>query len=243
VSVRRKQHSADFKSRAVRREDPGGTVIGIWCPSDDDQHLEAGADQACKRAVRAWQQGASGRRFAKGDRRSAPQDRPVAGRTGFSCRAACHLPFAARRAMIAPVRQPAMLAARDRAQQLLLSTPAGIGGGARCSQAARPDLHRASGIWQPVATGGAGARGDFRRSPPHPTADAQTGTVRDRPKRNTSQPHSEHKIYPTCCATKRSISRTRCGQPTLRTSRCVKGFCIWLRSSTGEPGGFRRGVC
>jgi putative transposase len=36
------------------------------------------------------------------DRRSAPQDRPAAGRVRFSCRAARHLPRAERRAMIAP---------------------------------------------------------------------------------------------------------------------------------------------
>src|SRR5499427_2527620 len=47
------------------------------------------------------QQGAGGR-CAEGDRPSAPQDRAVAGRTRFSCRAARHLPSAERRAMIAP---------------------------------------------------------------------------------------------------------------------------------------------
>src|SRR5262249_43517093 len=41
-------------------------------------------------------------RCAEGDRRSAPQDRAVAGRARFSCRAARHLPSAERRAMIAP---------------------------------------------------------------------------------------------------------------------------------------------
>src|ERR1700722_13853613 len=45
--------------------------------------------------------------FARGKKapavgRSAPQDRPVAGRTRFSCRAARHLPTAERRAMITP---------------------------------------------------------------------------------------------------------------------------------------------
>ena len=68
---------------------------------------------------------------------------------------------------------------RISAQQLLLSTPAGVGGGARSSQSARPDFHRASGVWQSAAASGAVARGDFRWAPAHPAADAQTGAVRD----------------------------------------------------------------
>src|SRR5712672_1134207 len=80
----------------------GGAVGGIWGSSDDDQQLEAGAGEACGRAVCAWQQGAWGRRCAEGDRRSASEDRSAAGRARFSCRAARHLPSAERRAMIAP---------------------------------------------------------------------------------------------------------------------------------------------
>src|SRR6266446_3526393 len=83
-------------------EDPGGAVGGIWGSSDDDQQLEAGAGEACGRAVCARQQGAGGRGCAEGDRRSAPEDRAAAGRARFSCRAARHLPSAERRAMIAP---------------------------------------------------------------------------------------------------------------------------------------------
>src|SRR5438132_6003688 len=83
-------------------EDPGGAVGGIWGSSDDDQQLEAGAGEACGRAVCARQQGTRSRRCAKGDRRSAPQDRAAAGRARFSCRAARHLPSAERGAMIAP---------------------------------------------------------------------------------------------------------------------------------------------
>src|SRR5215468_4727987 len=82
-------------------EDPGGAVGGVWGSSDDDQQLETGAGEARGRVVCARQQGAGGR-CAEGDRRSAPQDRAVAGRARFSCRAACHLPNAERRAMIAP---------------------------------------------------------------------------------------------------------------------------------------------
>src|SRR6267143_3356508 len=83
-------------------EVPGGSVGGIWGSSDDDQQLEAGAGEACGRAVCAWQQGAGGRGCAEGDRRSAPQDRAAAGRVRFSSRAARHLPIAERRTMIAP---------------------------------------------------------------------------------------------------------------------------------------------
>src|SRR3974377_207388 len=83
-------------------EDPGGAVGGVWGSSDDDQRLEAGAGEACERAVFARRQGAGGRGCAEGDRRSASQDRAAAGRVRFSCRAARHLPIAARRAMIAP---------------------------------------------------------------------------------------------------------------------------------------------
>src|ERR1700720_3357807 len=83
-------------------EDPGGAVGRIWGSSDDDQQLEAGAGEACGRAVCARQQGTGGRGCAEGDRRSAPEDRAVAGRARFSCRAARHLPSAERRAMIAP---------------------------------------------------------------------------------------------------------------------------------------------
>src|ERR1700719_1738694 len=83
-------------------EDPGGAVGGVWGSSDDGQQLEAGAGEACGRAVCARQQGAGGRGCAGGDRRSPSQDRAAAGRVRFSCRAARHLPIAARRAMIAP---------------------------------------------------------------------------------------------------------------------------------------------
>src|SRR5438477_2934369 len=83
-------------------EDPGRAVGGVWGSSDDDQQLEAGAGEACGRAVCARQQGAGGRGCAEGDRRSAPEDRTAAGRVRFSCRAARHLPSAERRAMIAP---------------------------------------------------------------------------------------------------------------------------------------------
>src|SRR6201981_3095119 len=96
-------------------EDPGAAIGGVWGSSDDNQQLEAGAGDACGRAVCARQQGAGGRGCAEGDRRSAPEDRTAAGRVRFSCRAARHLPSAERRAMIAPeaglsgIRQCALL--------------------------------------------------------------------------------------------------------------------------------------
>src|SRR2546430_6863879 len=56
-------------------EDPGGAVGGVWGSSDDDQQLEAGAGEACGRAICVLRQGAGGRGCAKGHRRSAPEDR------------------------------------------------------------------------------------------------------------------------------------------------------------------------
>src|SRR5947209_10788452 len=94
--------SAGGDGGAFGGEDPGGAIGGVWGSSDDDQRLEAGTGEACGRAVCARQQGANGRGYAEGDRRSAPEDRAAAGRARFSCRAARHLPSAERRAMIAP---------------------------------------------------------------------------------------------------------------------------------------------
>src|SRR6266481_4498771 len=101
-AAQRRFQGAGGDGGAFGGEDPGGAVGGIWGSSDDDQQLEAGAGEACRRAVCAWQQGGGGRGCAEGDRRSASEDRSAAGRVRFSCRAARHLPSAARRAMIAP---------------------------------------------------------------------------------------------------------------------------------------------
>jgi hypothetical protein len=59
VGVKRKQHSAAFKARIAMaalsgEKTPGRTVVGVRRPSDDDQHLEAGADEASERVVCAW---------------------------------------------------------------------------------------------------------------------------------------------------------------------------------------------
>src|ERR1700732_200460 len=101
-AAQRRPQGAGGDGGAFGGEDPGGAVGGIWGSSDDDQQLEAGAGEACGRAVCAWRQGAGGRGCAEGDRRSASEDRSATGRARFSCRAARHLPSAERRAMIAP---------------------------------------------------------------------------------------------------------------------------------------------
>src|SRR2546423_15002739 len=70
-----------------------------------------------------------------------------------------------------------MHAARGCAQQLLLPAAAGIWGGTRASEAARPNLHEPSGVWQPPAAGGALARGGFGWSPARPAADEKARAV------------------------------------------------------------------
>src|SRR5580704_338706 len=89
-----------------------------------------------------------------------------------------------------------MRAARGCAQQLLLPASAGVCRGTQASQAARPDIHRPSGLRQPPAAGRAVAGGDFGRPPARPAADAEARAVAVRPKRNTSKRHPEHKVYP-----------------------------------------------
>ena len=83
--------------------------------------------------------------------------------------------------MIAPeaglVRKPAMRAARGCAQQLLLPAPAGIRGGTRASEAARPDFHRPSRLRQSPAAGGAVAGRGFSWPPTHPAADEKARAV------------------------------------------------------------------
>src|ERR1700680_980400 len=89
-----------------------------------------------------------------------------------------------------------MHAARDCAQQLLLSAPAGVRRGTRSSEAARPDFHRRSGLRQPATASGALAEGvpvgrrRIRRLM------RKRGLWAGRPKRNTSKQHPAHKVYP-----------------------------------------------
>src|SRR6201994_1597307 len=181
-------------------KDPGGAVGGVWGSSDDDQRLEAGAGEACGRAVCARQQGAGGRGCAEGDRRFAPEDRAVAGRARFSCRAARHLPIAARRAMIAPEAG------------LSVSRQCALLGIARSSFYYRPRpesaeelelLKRLDRIFtdHPVygsrraqvslwREGISVARRRVRRLM------KKLGLWAVRPKRNTSKRHPEHQVYP-----------------------------------------------
>src|ERR1700741_2465234 len=70
-----------------------------------------------------------------------------------------------------------MHAARACAQQLLFPAAAGICGGTRASEAARPDFHRLSSVRQPPAPGGAVAKGDFDRPPARPPADEKARAV------------------------------------------------------------------
>src|SRR5712671_3242788 len=89
-----------------------------------------------------------------------------------------------------------MRAARGCAQQLLLPAAAGICGGTRASEAARPDFHRPSRLRQSPAAGGAVAGGDFGGPTARPAADAEARAVGGQAKRNTSRRHPEHKVYP-----------------------------------------------
>src|SRR4029077_14964300 len=75
------------------------------------------------------------------------------------------------------VRKPAMHAARGCAQQLLLPASAGICGGTRASEAARPDFHRPSGLRQLPAAGRAVAGGGFSGPATRPAADEETRAV------------------------------------------------------------------
>src|SRR5690242_3541689 len=165
-----------------------------------DQQLETGADEARGRVVCARQQVTRGRRCAKGDRRSAPQDRGVAGRARFSCRAARHLPSAERRAMIAPEAG------------LSVSRQCALLGIARSSFYYRPRPESAAEL-------AVLKRLDriFTNDPVYGSRRLQVALLREgisigrrrvrrlmrklglwavRPKRNTSKRHPGHKVYP-----------------------------------------------
>src|SRR6202049_1415284 len=199
-AAQRRIQGASGDGGAFGGEDPGGAVGRVWGSSDDDQQLEAGAGEACGRAVCARQQGAGGRGCAEGDRRSAPEDRTAAGRVRFSCRAARHLPSAERRAMIAPeaglsvIRQCALLGVA-RSSFYYRSRPE--------SAAELEFLRRLARI--------------FPANPVYGSRRLQVALLRDgisvgrrrvrrlmrklglwavRPKRNTSKRHPGHKVYP-----------------------------------------------
>src|SRR6478609_3875396 len=199
-AAQRRLQGASGDGGAFGGEDPGGAVGGIWGSSDDDQQLEAGAGEACGRAVCAWQQGAGGRGCAEGDRRSAPEDRPAAGRARFSCRAARHLPSAERRAMIAPEAG------------LSVSRQCTLLGVARSSFYYRPRPESAEELELLKRLDRI-----FTDHPVYGSRRLQVALLREgvsmgrrrvrrlmrklglwavRPKRNTSKRHPEHKVYP-----------------------------------------------
>src|SRR6516225_4353916 len=70
-----------------------------------------------------------------------------------------------------------MLAVGDRAQQLLLPAPTGVGGGTRSTESARPDFHRPSGVWQPPAASGAPAGRGSGWPSAYSAADAEAWSV------------------------------------------------------------------
>src|SRR5712671_6518657 len=84
-----------------------------------------------------------------------------------------------------------MHAARDCAQQLLLPASAGNCGGARASEAARPNFHRPCRLRQPPAPGCAVARGDPGWPPRRPAADAEARTVGGRAEAEHQQAASQ----------------------------------------------------
>jgi putative transposase len=96
----------------------------------------------------------------------------------------------------------------------LLPAAAGSCGGTQASEAARPDFidHPVYGsrrlqvalLRQGISVGRRRVRRLMRK----------LGLWAVRPKRNTGKRHPEHKFIHIFCAARRSISRTRCGQPT-----------------------------
>src|SRR5574338_469639 len=181
------------------REELGRAVGRVWSASDDDQHLEAGAGAAGRRAVRA--RGKEGRGpAAADDRRVVPADWPVAGRAGFLGRAARTLPAAERRAMI------------ERTPKLSVAGQCALLGVARSSAYYRP----AGGSEEELEL----MRRIDRIFTEHPVygsrriqvALARQGTPVGRrrvrrlmrkqglwavgPRRDTSRPHPAHPVYP-----------------------------------------------
>ncbi len=91
-----------------------------------------------------------------------------------------NLPIAERRAMIAPSAGPSVsrqcsLLRIARSSYYYQPRPMSADEVDLLNQLDRPGFHRASGVWQPAAASDAIARGDFPRTPVHPTADAQAG--------------------------------------------------------------------
>src|ERR1700726_2637212 len=144
-----------------------------------------------------------------------------------------------------------MHAARDCAKQLLLPAAAGIGGGTRASEAARPDFHRPSSLRQPSAPGGAVATGDFGWPPARPAADEKARAVGGQAEAEHQQAASRSQGLPIPSA--RQDDRPGEPEPALAKAgvwaadityiAMRQGFLYWWRSSTGRPGECCRGGC
>src|SRR5207237_45056 len=94
-----------------------------------------------------------------------------------------------------------MHAAGDCAQQLLLPAAAGICGGTRASEAARPDFHRLSSLRQPPAPGGAVARGGAQTEAEYQQAASRAQGLSVPSARQDDRPGepsvgSRHNLYP-----------------------------------------------
>src|SRR5580704_5196052 len=185
MGIKRKQHSAEFKARVAMAALSGEKTLaelsaefGVHPTMISDWKQELG-----KRA---------GELFARGNRAPAVGDAQkviddLHRKIGQLRSSAIFLPGSPPSpecceagddcAGGGAVRKPAMHAAGDWAQQLLLPAAAGIGGGTRASEAARPDFHRLSSLRQPPAPGGAVARGDFDGPPARPAADEKARAV------------------------------------------------------------------
>src|SRR5258706_11777006 len=157
-----------------------------------------------------------------------------------------------------------MRAAQGRAQQLLLPASAGICGGTRASEAARPDFHRPSSLRQPPAAGGAVAGGGFSWPPARPAADAEARAVGGQAKAEHQQAASRAQSLPVPSA--RQDDRPAKPKPALAKAgvwaadityiALQQGFLYlvaiidwatrrvlsWRLSNTLTAGGFRRGA-
>ena len=181
MGIKRKQHSADFKARVAMASLSGEKTLA-------ELSAEFGVHPTM---ISNWKQELvkrTGELFARGSKAPAVEDAQKViddlhrkiGQLQVECDFLAGQPAISRvlrgghdRAGSGAVRKPAMRAARDCAQQLLLPAAAGICGGTRGLKAARPNFHQSSRLWQPPASGGAVARGDFDRPSPRPAADEE----------------------------------------------------------------------
>jgi len=183
-----------------------------------------GARQTRRRRVRGC---------AEGDRRSAPLDRAAAGRVRFSCRAARHLPIAARRAMIAP--EAGLSVSRQwRAARGLRAAASITGLGRNLPRNSsfwsgpRPDFHRPSRLRQPPAAGWRCLREEIsvgRRA--RPAADAEARAVGGQAEAEHQQAASRAQGLPVPSARQDDRpSRTKCGAADITYIAMRQGFFV-----------------